>query len=253
MMEGKRMGLDKIVLWLLIGYTIIPFIYSRYLSKKVIHRLPTLGLKNIALTFDDGPDEKYTPLVLDLLAEQHIKASFFFVSDKVNDNPNLIERVKREGHDIGFHSLKHRCAWFSTVKQTLEDFKCSFKIFSKLNLHLRYYRPPWGIFNLLTLPLAKQNKLKIILWSVDSQDWSHLSHVDGIVKRVTSVLKDGDIVLLHDGRGYKDEDAPYRTLRALREIIPQMKERGYRFVSLSEGLSYHHDQKNHSNYRSISG
>src|SRR5690554_3230039 len=98
----KRTGdyVDTILFYLFLIYSIIPNIYFRYFSKRVLKRIPVEG-KRIAVTFDDGPDPRYTPQLLDLLKKHHIRATFFVLGEKVKAYPEIIERIVSEGHVIG--------------------------------------------------------------------------------------------------------------------------------------------------------
>lgn len=212
-------------------YGVIPNHYYKYISRKVIRKIDRKQ-KEIALTFDDGPDPRYTNELLDLLKDYNIQATFFLVAEKSLKNRDILERIIHEGHSIGLHSLSHKHAWLSMPFETKKDFQRSIKIFKELKVNLKFFRPPWGNFNILTQYFAKKLRLKTILWSSNGRDWSSRVTSKEIAKKIIDSVQAGDVILLHDSGGA--EGAPKRTLKALRKIIPKLKNDGYKFVTMDE-------------------
>jgi peptidoglycan/xylan/chitin deacetylase (PgdA/CDA1 family) len=198
---------------------------------KLIKRVPKND-KVVALTFDDGPDPKYTPKLLDILRTNDIKCTFFVLAENAQRYPDIIKRINNEGHYIGLHSLKHMNAIFSLPDQTQKDFSQSIKIMDKLGIKVKFFRPPWGIFNLLTYYYAKIYNLKIVLWSIHAMDWSRWVTEDYIKEKLTNNIKSGDIILLHDSRGAKD--SPNQTIKALEIVLPLLKRKGYKFILVND-------------------
>lgn len=219
--------MDLGILSLIFIYAVLPNLYYRFFSNKVTKKMSVKD-NTIALTFDDGPDPNYTPLVLDVLKKNDVKCTFFVLAEKAIQYPDLIERMKAEGHNIGLHSFKHFNAIFRSPYHTKKDFYQAVSIMKELGIKTKFFRPPWGIFNPLTFYYAKTNNLKIILWSIHASDWSRYVTVDYIRKRLLDRIRPGDIILLHDGRGAKD--APQKTICALEAVLPLLKKRGYKFV-----------------------
>lgn len=230
----------KIILFgivIFLMYEVIPDYYNRNLSRKVIKRFRSNN--EIALTFDDGPDSRYTPKLLDLLKEHGVKASFFVVAENAVENQDIFFRMIEEGHSVGLHSLNHRSAWLSFPWQTQADFSKSVKLFKKLGVNIKFFRPPWGKFNILTQYNADKHNLKTILWSLSAKDWSRFVTSNDIKNSIVDNIKAGDIIVLHDSNGA--EGAPLRTIDALNEAIPKLKEMGYNFVivdKILEGVDY---------------
>lgn len=212
-------------------YSILPNIYFRFFSRKVLRNLSGLDFENneISLTFDDGPDEKYTPQLLDLLKKNNISATFFVLGEKAEKYPNLIKRMAREGHTVGLHANKHVGAPFRSYKGMKRDFHHSLVVLKLLGIKVKYYRPPWGLVNMTSAEFIKKYHLKPVLWTIHASDWSARVDQAHIEKVMTEDVKPGDIILLHDGRGAKD--APQRTINALKSALPKMKEKGFIFVS----------------------
>ena len=109
----------------LLGYSMVPTAAVRannYILNKMPADKKSAAQKTICLSFDDGPDPRYTPELLDLLKENDISASFFAVAESAKNNPELIRRMKNEGHLVGLHSLNHRCPLFMGVRDTRDEF-----------------------------------------------------------------------------------------------------------------------------------
>lgn len=213
------------------GYIILPNLYYRKFSKKIIKRIPSKE-KVVALTFDDGPDPRYTLQLLNVLKKNNVKCTFFVLAESAQKYPNIIKQIQKDGHYIGLHSLKHMNAIFRPPNKTKEDFYRSVRIMNELNLKIRFFRPPWGIFNLVTFHCAKTNNLKVVLWSIHAMDWSRLVSEDYIKNKLINKVRPGDIILLHDGRGAKA--CPLKTINALKNVLPKLKQDGYKFIMINE-------------------
>lgn len=181
--------------------------------------------KVVALTFDDGPDPIDTPAILDTLSEKHVRATFFVLGEAAQSYPNLLKRLKNEGHEIGNHSFSHDYQ----QRQIIEEInKTDNSVFAATGTHTYFYRPPGGFISNTQLKSIKLNGQIVALWSVDSKDWQNPG-VKQIVMNVQKSVFPGAIVLLHDG-GYQRS----QTVKALGPIIDSLRSNGYRFVTLSE-------------------
>ncbi len=186
------------------------------------------------LTFDDGPDEKYTPKLLDVLRENGVKATFFVLAEKAQKYPEIIKRIISEGHEIGLHYLNHSVPLLRSPLRTRKDFKKAHEILTSMGVEVRLFRPPWGLFNPLTYYYAKANNLKVILWTQHAYDWSWWNTAENIKNSLLRKIKKGSIILLHDGRGANG--APAKTIKALTEVLPILKQQGYQFVQADDFL-----------------
>ena len=193
---------------------------------------PTREDKVLYLTFDDGPSSEYTGELLDLLKKYEIRASFFVVAESAEENPDLIERMKREGHLIGLHSLNHVSAMLQTPAGTKRDFDESMAIMERIGVTAEYYRPPWGHVNLCTPGCLKKHGLRKVLWHVMAQDWEKNTTEELIQYKLLKRARAGSVICLHDGRG-KDR-APKRMIDALDKTFPIWLEEGYRFQRIDE-------------------
>lgn len=181
--------------------------------------------KKIALTFDDGPHEKYTPMLLDGLKERNVSVSFFLMGKSAEKYPDIVKRIKEEGHVIGNHSYSHvqldamkdtdACKEMTKANQVIEEITGEMP---------NYVRPPFGAWS---HELDCITNMIVVLWDVDPLDWQ-CQNKDLVVKRVVSKVKEGDIILLHDS--YQS------TVDATFEIIDTLEKEGYEFVTLDEIL-----------------
>ncbi len=201
---------------------------SSYALGNVYHRVSNDNMQ-IALTFDDGPHPGRTPEILDILEKYNIKATFFVVGQNVENYPEVFKRAVAEGHEIGNHTFSHRTLGSCSedaITEEMEQFNKTIAEYGKTptaNL-----RPPGGIYGDTLREFAESNGYNIVLWSVDTLDWAH-KDVDNIVNNVLSNTDGGDIILMHD---YISGKSP--TPEALEIIIPQLLDRGFEFVTVSE-------------------
>ncbi|WP_052703028.1 polysaccharide deacetylase family protein [Paenibacillus beijingensis] len=231
--------MENLLLWgfyLLTFYAFLPGLVSRTFGFKVFKKGRTE--REIALTFDDGPDPVYTPQLLDLLARYDAKATFFVVGAHAELQPELLRRMRDEGHVIGIHNYVHKSNWLmrpSTVKKQIRR-TCDI-IREATGERASYYRPPWGIVNLFDF--SNLGYLKIILWSSLFGDWRIRLGADRLGKRIMKKLNPGEVLLLHDcGQTWgADPDAPANMLKALEACLIEGLRRGYRFVHIEEMIA----------------
>lgn len=180
--------------------------------------------KYVALTYDDGPSRLTTQPLLDLLEKYNASATFFINGNHANDNKELVKEIYTSGNEIGNHTLDH--VWLT--KTSVEEQKrqiygneslLKFLSGQKGNMLVR---PPYGDIN---EKILKNFDLAFIMWSVDSRDWE-VQDVASIQNNVFSSIKDGDIIIMHDG--YTS------TIKATEEILKRLKKEGFEVVSVSE-------------------
>ncbi|MCD8357574.1 MAG: polysaccharide deacetylase family protein [Clostridia bacterium] len=210
-----------------LGYSILP----TYSSKLYQHFHRPVNSHTLYLTFDDGPDPRYTPALLDLLAEYNIKASFFVLAQSAQHHPELITRMKREGHVIGLHSLCHKNGMLQPPVSAFRDFQQAVNIMQRLGVPVRYFRPPWGHWNIISLTQLHRYGMTPVLWDVMAQDWRGDFPAKTIEKRLLRRTQGGDIICLHDGRG--ENEAPARTIAALQRVLPRWISEGYQFETVN--------------------
>ena len=167
-----------------------------YFVNSIIHK--RTKIKEVALTFDDGPKE-FTPKFLDLLKKNNIKATFFCIGKQIEKYPETFQRIIAEGHSIGNHTFSHsnNTGFLSTSKMIDEIERCDEVMLKIGNSKTNLYRPPFGVTNPNTAKAIKKTNKKSIGWNVRSLD-TVSSDGKKILKKITKSLKKGNIILLHD-------------------------------------------------------
>ena len=187
--------------------------------------------KLIALTFDDGPHPRYTPQILDILAEYDVKATFFTIGINAETYPELIRRARAEGHEIGNHTYSHyNASKLSDEALQKEIASCDTVLRHITDTPVRYFRPPEGVCSAAAKRICEQYGYTIVMWSVDTRDWAH-TPVNDICRNVMKNTKNGSVILMHDFIG-KNSPTP----AALRQIIPMLQKSGFTFVTVSQLL-----------------
>lgn len=187
--------------------------------------------KVIALGIDDGPWPKTTLAMLDILKQNDVKVTFFWVGQALQANPELAKREVAEGHAIGNHTWHH---WYrrmdeATAKSEID--RTADLIYKTTGVKTALFRPPGGVLNNGLAAYAKSQKDAVIMWSLTSADTDPHAKPQAFVNNVLKGAKPGSIVLMHDGGGDR-----HRTIEALPQIISGLKEQGYRFVTIPELL-----------------
>ena len=203
--------------------------YSVMTDKNVFRQHKNDCMK-IALTFDDGPSAKYTADILDYLKEEDVHATFFVVGSQARANPELVLREEEEGHEIGNHTDSHPHLRKESPSALREEIlSCERTVYELTETRTVLFRPPEGLCTEDISSLVGDLDYRIILWNIDTSDWAD-SMAEQIASMILETVQSGDIILFHDSVSRKDS----QTLRALKAVIPALKERGYRFVTVSE-------------------
>lgn len=180
----------------------------------------------IALTFDDGPCERYTGEILDILAQYGVKGTFFVIGENAEMYPTLVQREIAECHEVGSHTYSHcNICTCSDTNLTSELYRCENALGE---YRPRLFRPPGGKINEHDMEMISGLGYGIVLWSVDTRDWTGIS-AEKIISTVRENVSDGDIVLFHD---YNSRESG--TPDALRTLIPELLAKGYELVTVSE-------------------
>lgn len=190
--------------------------------------------REVALTFDDAPDNIFTPKILDILEEKNVKATFFLVGYRVKKYPDIAKRIVQEGHAIGNHSYNHP----DFLKLKDEDFrkqitKTDLLISSITGNTTSIVRPPYGNISERQIEwLAEKNKI-IVNWDVDSLDWKGID-AKQVMSNILPNVSPGSIILQHSGTG--DGGDLSGTVHALPNIIDKLRKKGYKLVTVQELL-----------------
>jgi peptidoglycan-N-acetylglucosamine deacetylase len=214
-----------------------------YLTEKYVKfaQFPTLyhqgagGEHQVAITFDDGPDPRWTPKILDILRGANVKAAFFLVGANAERYPNLVRRIVNEGHEIGNHTYYHpnlALCWPEHIRLELNATQLLLETITGRATTL--FRPPYAadtspsqLSELIPLQIAEDLNYLVVLENIDPEDWSKPG-ADIILRRVKQQRRDGSIILLHDAGGDRSQ-----TVQALPRILEWLHTRGDTVVPLS--------------------
>lgn len=185
--------------------------------------------KKIAITFDDGPDSKITPQVLDILEKYNIKATFFCIGKHIEANKNLLKEIDKKGHNIGNHTWSHD-RWFdlfATKKMHADIEKTNGLIFETIGKKTKLFRPPYGVTNPALKKALKKFNFNVIGWSIRSFDT--VKSTENTLKKIQKELTTGDIILFHDNREH--------IVDILNSFLEYAKNENYEVVPLDELLN----------------
>jgi peptidoglycan/xylan/chitin deacetylase (PgdA/CDA1 family) len=197
----------------------------------VLGHLPT-DEKQVALTFDDGPNPDATPEILDTLAEYGVHATFFILGRHAERWPELVHRAVKEEHQVGNHGYFHRKLHFKLPHYVRRDVTLGKRAIERAGaMTPHFFRAPHGFRSPWVSAIAGSLGERTIGWSLGVWD-SDKPGVKAIVDRTVEGVKPGSIVLLHDGDGYNSNGDRMQTAAALPRIITGLRDRGYEFVTL---------------------
>lgn len=177
-------------------------------------------LGTVYLTFDDGPDPHWTPQVLDVLRRHGVHAVFFQVGQNVAAYPDLVSRIRSEGHLVGNHTWSH--AKLTGLRNPAIRDQLD-RTDAALGERVRCVRPPYGATDARVSRVIDARGQRSVLWDVDPEDWARPG-ADRIVRRVVGRVHDGARVLMHDGGGDRSQ-----TVAALEQVISRLQAQGYAF------------------------
>jgi peptidoglycan/xylan/chitin deacetylase (PgdA/CDA1 family) len=186
--------------------------------------------KLVALTFDDGPYPVTTPLLLDVLRDLHVHATFFLIGRDAQEFPELTRRIAAQGHQIANHTLTHANLDqlnHRSVEQELSGGRAALSRLVNDPAIGSMMRPPHGRFTVATVSAAQQAGYDVILWSDDAGDWRSVGAAE-IAAHIEAHASAPDIILLHSGR--------LATLEMLPEVVARFQHAGFAFVTVGELL-----------------
>lgn len=194
-------------------------------STDTIAGIPVEESPRIALTFDDGPNARYTPILLDGLKKRNIRASFFLIGENIEGNEDILLQMRKDGHLIGNHTWDHvQLDKIPAEKARLEIEKTNNRIYEASGIYPSYVRPPFGAW-------IKDMELSVtmlpVFWDVDTLDWQS-QNPESILDIVRKNVQDGSIILMHDSYD--------SSVRAALAITDELTEKGYDFVTADQLL-----------------
>ncbi|MFH0762545.1 MAG: polysaccharide deacetylase family protein [Candidatus Omnitrophota bacterium] len=194
--------------------------------------------KVVALTFDDGPSPIWTPAVLNALKKSGVKATFFMLGRHVEQYPDTARRVTGEGHDVGIHSYHHDNFIFSDKYQVAQDIGRTQQVIKETTgKTTKLFRPPKAWLSKREKKKIKELGYTVVLWSLNSKDWVNFDD-KYIVRYLAENIHPGAIILFHDSGGFfkVEEGNRVETVNAIPKLVEKLKDKGYRFVTVSEML-----------------
>ena len=195
-------------------------------SGKLFYKKHT-NQKEIALTFDDGPDNIFTPKIIKILKEYKIHATFFLLGKNIGRNPEIVKELIKQKHEIGNHSFSHKTLIFKTPKFIKSEIERTDLILRESGLgKTQLFRPPYGRYSLALLFILRKMKKKMILWNIGPKDFKAKSSNE-IISKIEKKLKPGSIIVLHEKSGEK-------TIKALNILIPRLLNQKYQFKTISD-------------------
>ncbi|MGE5554572.1 MAG: polysaccharide deacetylase family protein [Betaproteobacteria bacterium] len=198
----------------------------------LVYSVPTRD-KVVALTVDDGPDPRFTPAILSVLERERVPATFFVVGQNVAAHPDLVRRAVQDGCEVGNHTYSHpEMAGLTPEALTAEIARDETEIVAATGRHAVYFRPPKGYLDRRSFQVIQDAGYRVILWSVALEHHDLLTPA-AMAERVFEKVEPGAIILLHDGRIDRA-----LSVEALPLIIRGLRQRGYRFLTVSQLLEH---------------
>ena len=192
------------------------------------------GSRQLALTYDDGPNDPHTQRLLEILARHGVQATFFLIGRYVRQRPEIVREIIQAGHIVGNHTFTHPLLTFNSetaIRQELSE--CRSALQDAIGEHSSLFRPPFGGRRPAVLRIARELGMSPVMWNVTGYDWNAPPAAE-IERKVTKQIRGGDVILLHDG-GHKQLGADRsQTLIATDHLIARYKPEGYKFVTIPQ-------------------
>jgi peptidoglycan/xylan/chitin deacetylase (PgdA/CDA1 family) len=224
-----RLGLAAGAAW--IGYAWL----AHLATLLCVHKAPRAAGRRVALTFDDGPDPEWTPRIVDALAEERVRGTFFLVGERATRAPEAVRAIVAGGHEVASHGWSHKNLWLCGPRRTAEEIDRAQEALASLSGSApRFFRPPWGMVNAAMFPLLRARRLRPVFWSIQPEGLRP-APADAQAAYVVGHAHPGAIVDLHDAEGTRG--APERLLGALPTMIDGLRAAGYEFATVGELLT----------------
>jgi peptidoglycan/xylan/chitin deacetylase (PgdA/CDA1 family) len=183
--------------------------------------------KTLNLTYDDGPNPATTGPLLDLLAEEGIKATFFFIGENIQRHPDLVEQVFRNGHTVGNHSLSHPfMPGLTRARMAVEIDETNRLIEEIIGEKPHLFRPPYGIIDARGARLLEDRRMSAVYWGAVTQDWRNIGE-EAVVEHIIKRLPFAPLIVMHEGHDIADQ-----CLKATASILLRVKQMGYKFAAI---------------------
>jgi peptidoglycan-N-acetylglucosamine deacetylase len=194
------------------------------------------GTKQLAFTYDDGPNDPHTLRLLEVLAKHNVRATFFLIGRYVRQRPELAREVVKAGHVVGNHTFTHPLLTLKSVAEVRQELcACRSALQDAVGEHSNLFRPPFGGRRPAVLRVARELGFESVMWNVTGYDWN--APPSAVIERkVSRQICGGDVILLHDG-GHKQLGADRsQTVAATDHLVSRYKSEGYEFVTIPQML-----------------
>jgi peptidoglycan/xylan/chitin deacetylase (PgdA/CDA1 family) len=197
------------------------------------------GKKRVALTFDDGPTPPVTDRILDILNAYKVKAAFFVNGKQVDRFPECLRRIHQEHHSIGNHTYSHLFLYLKTRRRIAQEIDCTQAAIERVTgVRPNIFRCPYGVRWFGLFSILRKRGMHSVQWSDTGFDWVKKNTSADIVRKALKSVRDGSVILLHDGCGAREPDEVNHsaTVAALPAIIEELRARGFTFVPVGDFL-----------------
>jgi peptidoglycan/xylan/chitin deacetylase (PgdA/CDA1 family) len=235
-----RYELTRRAVGISIGSLLLLFPSCTALAANVSTTTPKTGVKEVALTFDDGPYGTSTLEVLDILQREKVPATFFLIGKNVEKYPDIARLIVADGYMVGNHTYDHpkNLPYLTNSQIATELSKADTVIASTTGIHTKLFRPPYGKINKRLRKILTADGYKVVLWNVDPTDWDYPSSTSTLIeKRVIAQEKTEMTIVMHDGRDTHINYPRGNLVGALPTVIENLKQQGYVFVTADKLVS----------------
>ena len=190
--------------------------------------------RQLALTYDDGPNDAGTLPLLDVLAKYGVKATFFFIGRHVHSRPAIARRVAEAGHVIGNHTYSHPNLIFTSLRRLRHELTlCERVLAETVGAHPRLFRAPFGAKGPTVMRTLRKMEFEPIKWSVTCYDWKPTT-AERVEQHAVRQIRGGDLILLHDGHHHQMGADRSHTVAATERLLCRYQDQGYEFVTVPE-------------------
>ena len=195
------------------------------------------GSRQIALTYDDGPNDPHTLQLLEVLARHGVRATFFLIGQYVRQRPDIVREIVRAGHVVGNHTFTHPLLILKSEAEIRRELsQCRSALQDAVGEHSNLFRPPFGGRRPAALRIARELGLEPVMWNVTGYDWN-APRAEIIESKVTKQIRGGDVILLHDG-GHRQMGADRsQTVIATDHLLARHKSEGFEFLTIPQMMS----------------
>ncbi len=195
------------------------------------------GSRQLALTYDDGPNDPHTQRLLEVLAKHNVHATFFLIGSYIQQQPQIARELAQAGHVVGNHTFTHPQLIFKSESEIRQELtQCREALQDAIGEPSNLFRPPFGGRRPAVLRVARELSLEPVMWNVTGYDWN-APPAEQIERKVAKQIRGGDVILLHDG-GHKQMGADRsQTVIATDHLVARFKTEGYEFVTIAQMMA----------------